>query len=53
MADRWEGEEEVRRAVWDAVKSLRFGSVEIVVHDGRVIQVEKREKTRFDSKEKP
>ncbi len=29
------------------VADLRFGSVQIVVHDGRVTQVESLEKTRF------
>jgi hypothetical protein len=29
------------------VESLRFGSVQIIVHDGRVTQVESVEKTRF------
>ena len=29
------------------VASLRFGSVQITVHDGRVTQVESIEKTRF------
>jgi hypothetical protein len=31
-----------------ALKGLRFGSVEIVVHDGRVVQIERREKVRLD-----
>lgn len=29
------------------VASIRFGSVQITVHDGRVTQVESLEKTRF------
>jgi hypothetical protein len=29
------------------VSSLRFGSVQITVHDGKVTQVESIEKTRF------
>lgn len=29
------------------VSALRFGSVQITVHDGRVTQVESIEKTRF------
>lgn len=35
--------EVVRRKVDD----LRFGSVQIIVHEGRVTQVESLEKTRF------
>lgn len=33
----------------DAVASLQFGIVEITVHDGRVVQIERREKIRLDS----
>ena len=40
--------EQWQRAVEKAVQGLRFGSVEIVVHEGRVVQVETREKVRFD-----
>lgn len=30
-----------------AIESVRFGSIEITVHEGRVTQIEKREKVRF------
>ena len=30
-----------------SVESLRYGSVEITVHDGKVTQIERREKFRF------
>lgn len=32
------------------VEDLRFGSVQIIVHEGRVTQVESLEKTRFPTK---
>jgi hypothetical protein len=32
-----------------ALRGLRFGSVEIVVHDGRVVQIERRERVRLDT----
>ena len=32
------------------LQGIRFGSVEIVVHDGKVVQIERREKLRFDAK---
>jgi hypothetical protein len=35
------------------VENLRFGSVQITVHDGRVTQVESIEKTRFIANEAP
>lgn len=31
------------------VKSLRFGVVQIVIHDARVVQIERTEKFRFDA----
>ena len=34
------------------VESLRYGVVEIVIQDSRVVQIEKTERTRFD-KSKP
>jgi hypothetical protein len=36
------------QAVVEAIRALRYGSVEIVVHEGRVVQIETREKVRFD-----
>jgi len=29
------------------IRELRFGSIEIIVHEGRVTQIERREKLRF------
>jgi hypothetical protein len=42
-----------QRAVRRAVERLRFGSVEVQVHDGRVVQVETREKVRFADERRP
>ncbi|HTI72865.1 MAG TPA: YezD family protein [Candidatus Limnocylindria bacterium] len=36
------------RVVRDHVQSLRFGTVVVTVHDGRVVQVERTEKLRFE-----
>jgi hypothetical protein len=38
-------------AVRRHVGSLRFGVVQIVVHDARVVQIERTEKIRFDKTE--
>lgn len=35
------------RVLYRAVRGLRYGSVEVLVHDGRVVQVETRQKVRF------
>jgi hypothetical protein len=37
--------------VREKVQSLRFGVVQIVVHDSRVTQIERTEKTRLQSVE--
>ncbi|HEY3899161.1 MAG TPA: YezD family protein [Chthoniobacter sp.] len=34
--------------VADSVKSIRYGVVQIVIHDARVVQIERTERTRFD-----
>jgi hypothetical protein len=41
------------RTVRHAVRGLRYGSVEVQVHDGRVVQVETREKVRFADDRRP
>ncbi|MGH8569213.1 MAG: YezD family protein [Gammaproteobacteria bacterium] len=46
------------RSVWlepllDAVRQLRFGSVEITVHAGRIVQIERKEKLRFETPASP
>jgi hypothetical protein len=33
------------------LKNIHFGSLEIIVHDGKVVQVEKHEKFRLNSTE--
>ncbi len=37
----------------DAVRQLRFGSVEITVHDGRIVQIERKEKLRLETPTSP
>ena len=39
---------ELERLVREALTSIRFGTVSLVVQDGRVIQVEKNEKIRLN-----
>lgn len=38
---------EVIQEILHSIGLLRFGSIEITVHDGRVTQIERREKVRF------
>lgn len=39
----------VEQTILSALKGIRFGSVEIIVHDSKVVQIERKEKTRFDA----
>jgi hypothetical protein len=34
--------------VADKVKSIRYGVVQIVVHDSKVVQIERTDRTRFE-----
>lgn len=47
----------VRGAVLDqiaqALTGLEFGTVEVTVHHGRIVQIERREKVRFDPEREP
>lgn len=45
QGDRGEHDEALRK-VAAILDTLRFGSIEIVVHEGRVVQIERREKVR-------
>lgn len=40
---------ELVRELEEALRSIRYGTVELVIHDGRVVQLERREKVRFSS----
>jgi hypothetical protein len=42
-------QQNIEQAILLALKGIRFGSVEIIVHDSKVVQIERKEKTRFDS----
>ncbi|MFZ4857482.1 MAG: YezD family protein [Desulfuromonadaceae bacterium] len=39
---------ELERLVREALQSIRFGTVSLVVQDGRVIQVDRNEKIRIN-----
>ena len=45
MADN-EGDKTLDRLVAQAMAGIRYGAVEITIHDGRVVQIERREKLR-------
>ncbi|HTM81999.1 MAG TPA: YezD family protein [Asticcacaulis sp.] len=43
---------EIERQILASLQQIRFGSLEIVIHDSRVVQIERSEKLRFDAKGK-
>ncbi len=48
---RERGKEELRKIEHElglALSEIRYGSIEIVIQDSRVVQIERREKVRFD-----
>ena len=36
------------REIAVALRSIRYGTIELVIHEGRVVQLERREKVRFE-----
>jgi hypothetical protein len=40
--------DEVLQRIVKAISGVRFGSVEVVIQDSRVVQIERKEKFRFD-----
>jgi hypothetical protein len=40
--------DEILRRIAHAISGVRFGSVEVVIQDSRVVQIERKEKFRFD-----
>ncbi|TAK64928.1 DUF2292 domain-containing protein [Methylobacter sp.] len=41
---------EIANQVADLLQDLKFGSIEIIVHESKVVQIERKEKLRFDNK---
>jgi len=41
--------DEILRRIASAIRGVRFGSVEVVIQDSRVVQIERKEKFRLDT----
>ena len=39
---------DIERQILRAIKEVRYGSVEIIIHDSKVVQIERKEKIRLD-----
>ena len=42
-------DQDFEQAILAALKGIRFGSVEITIHDSKVVQIERKEKMRLDA----
>lgn len=40
-------EQDIRQRIYEALADLRYGSVEITIHDSKIVQIEKKQKLRF------
>ncbi|HEU4453849.1 MAG TPA: YezD family protein [Longimicrobium sp.] len=40
----------LEQLIMEAVRAIRFGSVEITIHDSRVVQIERTEKLRLNGR---
>ncbi|RXZ82517.1 DUF2292 domain-containing protein [Paenibacillaceae bacterium] len=49
MAKQLEINELWLERIREQVEGLEYGSVQIVVHDGRIVQIERTERKRFDT----
>jgi hypothetical protein len=43
--------DEVERYILNTIKDVNFGSVEVTIHNSRIVQVEKSEKRRFETRQ--
>jgi hypothetical protein len=43
----------VENALRAALREIRYGSLELVIHAGRVVQIERREKLRWSEEREP
>ena len=48
-----QGSQAIEQAIRLALRGLRFGSIEIIVHDSKVVQIERKEKMRFEGEGSP
>ncbi|MCR6654090.1 MAG: DUF2292 domain-containing protein [Cellvibrionaceae bacterium] len=50
-ADKESGYREILEDIKSHLAQLQFGSLEISVHNGQVVQIERREKKRYEKRE--
>lgn len=51
IADFKESEKKLLSQILEALRSIQYGYVQIIVQDSKVVQIDKTEKIRFDKKD--
>lgn len=46
--DMREATQDITAKLLEAIDGIRYGSVEIVIHDRKIVQIERKEKLRLD-----
>jgi hypothetical protein len=46
---RDETDHHLANTILRAIREIRYGSVEIIIHDSRIVQIERKEKIRLDT----
>ncbi len=41
---------EIANQIAGILQEIKYGSIEIIIHESKVVQIERKEKLRFDSK---
>jgi len=41
------------KRIAESLAGIKYGSVQIVIHDGKIVQIERTEKRRFDQPTRP
>ena len=44
-----ETDHQLTNTILRAIREIRYGSVEIIIHDSRIVQIERKEKIRMDA----
>ncbi|HZD12004.1 MAG TPA: YezD family protein [Candidatus Binatus sp.] len=44
-----ETDHQLTNTILRAIRQIRYGSVEIIIHDSRIVQIERKEKIRMDT----
>jgi len=41
---------DTEKEILNSIRELKYGSIEVVVHDAKIVQLQKSERIRFDKK---